>query len=291
MSLFKGGCSGQSAGRTSSAWSFCVGFLVLLSLAGCGSGKETAGEGTGATLTKEYLYHRGHILYAQEQYDTAAVLLKSAYALDSMFVDPVRDLAMVYYEMGRREPPKSVSSDRNFRVAHRYFGRLEELGNHDAETYDRLCEISLSLDDDRSFLRYARKNAELYPYERQYYNLGLAQYGVGDYQNVIKTQKEAIEKFKTSQYIGGYYRLLGLAYVKVDRDQTAERTFNAGLKAVDAKLAELRRTSSAESDEYRRLADDRVNILLQLKRIFLIYKKQQDLERVDRQLKEAGYEK
>ena len=188
---------------------------------------------------------------------------------------------------GRPKPPEVRGRTSTSGSSLRYYRLVEEGGNRDATVLDRLCEVSLLVGDDRAFARYAKRNADLYPFERQLYNLGLAYYGVEDYQSVVKTQKEAIEKFRTSAYLGGYYRLVGLAYVKQGRDQTAERTFVAGVKAVDARLTELGRAQRPAAEDIARLSEDRVGMLLQLKRLFQIYKKQGELDQVERQLKDA----
>ena len=143
---------------------------------------------------------------------------------------------------------------------------------------------SLSLGDDKTFLTYARKSAERYPHDRQYHNLGLAYFNVGDYQSVIKTEKEAIQKFKTSSYAGSFYRQLGRAYMKIDRDQTAERTFEEGLKIIDQRLQDRR-----SEEERRRMTDDRIAILLSLKRLHQTYHHDDKLKQVERQLIDAGY--
>ena len=263
--------------------------LALSLLQGCGpSGSTRAPE---RSLSKEQLYHEGNVLYLQGQLDTAAVLLDRAYTMDSSYTDAALALASLHFDQGKAEPAGSRKWTEHLRKSLRYYRRVEEMGSRDAELLDRLCEVSVLIDDDRTFLRYAKRNAELYPYERQMYNLGLAYFGVADYPAVVRIQKDAIEKYRTSPYLGGFYRLLGLAYVKQDRDQTAERTFVAGLKAVDARLAELKREDRRGTDDIARLSEDRVGILLQMKRLFQIYKKQAELEQVERQLRDAGHTK
>jgi tetratricopeptide (TPR) repeat protein len=130
-----------------------------------------------------------------------------------------------------------------------------------------------------------------YPFERQYYNVGLAYFAAGDYANVVKSQKEALEKFNNSSYVGGYYRQLGRAYQKLGRDQTAEKTFVTGVQAVDARLAELAKSGpvSTIEEEKKRLLDDKVGMLLALRKLHQTYKAQEKLKQVERQLKEAGY--
>jgi tetratricopeptide (TPR) repeat protein len=243
------------------------------------------------SLSKEELFREGNLLYLQQQFDTAAVLLKRSYSMDSSYTEPALALASLNYDRGRQETAGSRKATEFLRQSLWYYRRVEEAGNLDAMVLDRLCEVSVLVRDDRAFARYAKKNAELYPYDRQTYNLGLAYYGVEDYQTVVKTQKDAIERFKTSPYLGGFYRLVGLAYVKQGRDQTAEKTFLSGIKAVEARLGELKRSEKPPADAIARLGDDRVGMLQQLKKLFQIYKKQEELEQVERQLKDAGQTK
>ena len=270
--------------------------VVVLSavlLASCGSSPEVV-KPAAVPATKEALYEEGHQLYRRQQYDSAAVLLRRAVSMDSLFLPPVQDLASLYYDLGMRDPADgSPGRLEKLHEAKRYFASLEARGNHDAEIYERLCEISVALEDDRSFLKYAKKNAEKYPFDRQYYNLGLASFGAGDYAGTVRTQKEAAEKFKQSPYVGGYYRQTGRAYMKMDRDQTAERTLTAGVQVVDARIAEMKKGGGdyKATDAYRRLADDKIGMLLLLKRLHQTYKAADKLEQVELQLKEAGYSK
>jgi len=258
---------------------------VLFALSSCGPSKEAAT----TVETKEALYAAGHRLYQAQDFDTAAAVLKRSVELDSSFLPPLTDLAGLYFDAGMRIPgEKSPERMKDFRQSRLYFGRMEALGAEDAETYDRLCELSLALGDSRGFLLYSRKNAARFPYDRQYYNLGVALFGAGDYNEAITTLKNALAKFPQSSYAGGFYRQLGLAYMKIDRDQTAERTFTAGVTAVDASLAQLKKGKS--SPDYRRLMDDKIGMLLSLKRLHQIYREADKLEEVEKELKEAGYE-
>jgi tetratricopeptide (TPR) repeat protein len=261
---------------------------AVLLVDGCGTGGGESVKPSKGPASKEQLYREGNLLYLQSQFDTAAAVLKRAYAMDSSYLDPALALASLYFDLGKAEAVGSKKANEHFRQSLRYYRLVEEGGNRDATVLDRLCEVSLLVGDDRAFARYAKRNADLYPFERQLYNLGLAYYGVEDYQSVVKTQKEAIEKFRTSAYLGGNYRLVGLAYVKQGRDQTAERTFVAGVKAVDTRLAELGRAQRPAAEDIARLSEDRVGMLLQLKRLFQIYKKQGELDQVERQLKDAA---
>jgi len=59
-------------------------------------------------------------------------------------------------------------------------------------------------------------------------------------------------------------------------------------KRVDASLAQLKKGKS--SPDYRRLMDDKIGMLLSLKRLHQIYREADKLEEVEKELKEAGYE-
>jgi tetratricopeptide (TPR) repeat protein len=279
-----------------------VGIVCLMALGslaafhGCGPTTEIMKppESPESAMTKESIYAAGHQAYLQQQFDSAAVLLKRASSMDSTFLAPVKDLAQLYYEQGMRpgagkDPSKSTA----LRAARSFYARMEALGVKEADVYERLCELSVTLDDDRSFLKHAKKYADLYPYDRQMYNLGIAYFNAGEFQQVIKSQKDARDKFKDSPYLGGFYRQMGRAYRKIDRDQTAERTFNDGIRAVDARIAELKKVDPQykAGDTYRRLADDKVSMLTELKHLHQIYKADDKLEQVERQIKEMEHGK
>ena len=268
----------------------CCIFAPAAIVMSCGPSGETPRPGPAET--KEALYQRGHALYRTMEFPEAEENLRRAVALDSSYVDALVDLASLTYDQAIREEgetnPRRLEK---FRVSRGFFARAEALGYRDAPAYERLCELSVALEDERGFLKYARKSAELYPYDRQYYNLGLAYYGVGDWQGVVRSQKDAAEKFKQSPYLGAYYRQAGRAYMKLDRDQTAERTLVTGIAAVDARLAAIRKpgVEYKAREDYRRLSDDKIGMLLLLKRLHTTYKAADKLEHVERQLKEAGY--
>ena len=271
-----------------------AGLTVSLSVAlwSCGPSGET-GRPTGLA-TKESLFRAGHELYLMQEFDSALVLLKRSAACDSSYVSPLADLAALYHDLGTQQHgEKNPKRLEYFRASRSYFARMEALGMREADIYERLCELSVVLDDDRTFLKYARKNAELYPYDRQYYNLGVASFGAGEYQNVIRTQKEALQKFKQSPYLGGFYRYMGHAYMKVDRDQTAERVLTTGVQAVGARIGELKKGGGnyTMTEEFRRLNDDKIGMLLLLKRLHQVYKAGDKLEQVECQLREAGHTK
>lgn len=265
--------------------SLCM-FAGLLVISACSSVPEMAKSPAGAT--REGLFAEGHRLYLTQQPDSAAPILARVLALDSGYVPALKDLASLTYEraMKSRTEKDEPNSDA-LRESFGYFRRLESLGSQESEVYERLGELSVALKDNRSFLLYAKKNAEKYPYDRQIYNLGLAYFESGDYASVVRTQKQAMEKFKNSNYLGGFYRQMGRAYMKMDRDQTAERTLAAGVQAVDGRLSDLRATR-ADAEAIRRLTDDRVSMLLLLKKLHITYNALDKLQAVERQLQEAG---
>jgi tetratricopeptide (TPR) repeat protein len=260
---------------------------VLLALAGCSSTEPT--RETATPMTAKDLFVQGHQLYLARSFDSARTALQRAAALDTLFVDPVADLAGLHFDLAMANPAeKSPERMEHVREARRWFAKLEVLGNADDITYQRLCELSVMLGDDRGFARYARRDAERYPYERQYYNLGLAQFGVGDYQAVVKSQKEAIEKFPRSAYLGGFYRQIGRAYMKIGRDQTAERTMETGIRAINDRIAALLKDKSGEKADIPRLREDRIAVLQLLKRLYQTYHEDEKLKNVERLLDEAG---
>jgi tetratricopeptide (TPR) repeat protein len=272
----------------------CAGVLCAGLLAGCGPSAETP-RPVPATppATVDAVYRTGHRYYLEQQADSAVVWLRRAEAMDSTFVDPVQDLAQLYYEQGMRAGEKSRERQDSFRSARRAFARLETLGRHESEIYERLCELSTAMNDDQAFLRYAKKYAELYPYDRQHYNLTRAYFDTGDFQSVIKTAKEGIDRYRDSPYLTSYYRILGRAYMKIGRDQTAEKILSGGLDVANARLSDLKKSgpASTSGDGYRRAHEDKVNMLLMLKQLHTTYRATEKLQHVDRMLKEEGYDK
>jgi tetratricopeptide (TPR) repeat protein len=227
-------------------------------------------------------------------YDSAEVYFTKSYMLDTSYLLPLNELAEMHYALGIQQPgEKNPKRLEHFKKAYAYFVKVEAHGSSDSELLERLGELSSALDDKKALVKYAKENARAYPYERQYFNLGFAYFQVGDYQNVIKTQKEAIEKFKGSTYVGSFYRQLGRAYMKIDRDQTAERTFDLGLKAADAVVADRKKENAnfAATEDYRRLVDDKIGMLVSLRSLHQTYRANDKLQKVERQLKELGYEK
>jgi tetratricopeptide (TPR) repeat protein len=258
----------------------------LLLLPSCSSAPEPARSPGGAT--REGLFAEAHRLYLTQQPDSAAPILARVLALDSGYVPALKDLASLTYERAMKSRTESDAHNSDaLRESFEYFRRLEGLGIQESEIYERLGELSVALKENRSFLLYAKRNAEKYPYDRQMYNLGLAYFESADYGSVIRTQKQASEKFRNSNYLGGFYRQMGRAYMKMDRDQTAERTLAAGVLAVDGRLSDLR-AARGDPEGIRRLTDDKIGMLLLLKKLHITYNAPDKLRAVERQLQEAG---
>ncbi len=271
-----------------------TGAMLLLAAAGCGpSGETPKGAPPPSPTTKEGMFTLGRQFWFEHNTDSAVALLSRAATLDSLYNEPVRELAQVHYELGLRAAEQSRDRLNQFRASRAQFARLASRGVKEADVYDRLCELSIALSDTRSFVSWAKVSADAYPYDRQHYNLCRAYFDAGDYQSVIRAAKSDIETFKVSPYVSSFYRILGRAYMKVDRDQTAERILSAGLKATESKLAQLRKSGgdAGMTDAYRRLRDDKINMLLLLKQLHTTYKADDKLRQVDRQLKEEGYDR
>jgi tetratricopeptide (TPR) repeat protein len=263
-------------------------FAAVIWVGGCSAPRDTVTPVPKETA--ESLYRAGHLLYAVQDYDSAVVLLERSLEEDSTFVPAISDLASLYYDRGVEESGeggslRQVYLERSFG----YFANIESLGKREGEVYDRLCEIAVHLGDTDAFVRYAEKYAAAYPYDRQYYNLGRAYFDASDYRKAITLQKDAVEMFPGSNYVGGFYRLLGQAYMKVDRYQTAQRVFAAGVGAVDARLSDLRDAEGYRRDsaEEVKLEDDQTSMLRSLRYLYRLYKEEQKLQEVERRLKEV----
>jgi len=269
--------------------------LIGLGWFACGPAPETTKLPTPTVVsTKEGLCELGRKFHREQMYDSAEVYFNRSYALDSSYLVPLNELGQMHYALGIQQPgEKNPRRFEHFKKSYACFAKLESQGSNDSELLERLGELSSAFDDKKALVKYAKKNAEVYPYDRQYFNLGYAYFQVDDYQNVIKTQKEAIGKFKGSTYVGSFYRQLGRAYMKIDRDQTAERTFDSGLKAVDVVVAERKKEGGnfAATEDCRRLADDKIGMLVSLKSLHQTYRANDKLQKVEQQLKELGYEK
>ena len=173
------------------------------------------------------------------------------------------------------------------REAYGSYRDLEGRGLTDLVVYDRLCELAQIVGDTAGYVRYASRAAERFPYDRQWFNPGAAQLSAGRYQEVLQTQKEAIERFPDSPYRSGFYRLLGEAYVRVDRYQTAQRVLAKGVEEAEKAVA----AGSAQREDpatLRRIEQDRIAMLLSLQRLNTIYDEDKKLREVERRLKHAG---
>ncbi|MBI5474781.1 MAG: hypothetical protein HY961_20770 [Ignavibacteriae bacterium] len=262
---------------------------LLIFAAGCG-GTATETTKTDATpLTKEALFRRGHQFYLQQQHDSAQSVLKSVLTMDANYREAIADLAALHYDLAMRSEAGKPKAEQ-LKESREYYVKLESLGSTDSDTYERLCEIANALSDSKTFLRYAKKNVDHYPFDRQYYNLSVACFEANDYQGAIKAMKEAVEKFRNSSYIGSFYRQLGRAYTKVDRDQTAEKTFYTGLAAADRMIADLKKRGGdyKSSPDYARLKDDKIGMLASLKNLHTTYQAMDKLADVEKKLKELG---
>jgi tetratricopeptide (TPR) repeat protein len=265
--------------------------IVFSLFIGCGPSTEATKTETTTTevITKEILVNRAQKFYLQQNLDSARANVTQALAMDASYKEALEVAAPLHYDLAMRAGTKKNKNE-YLRLARDYYAKAESFGVRDSETYERMCEIANLLNDDKTFLKYAKKNADAYPYERQYYNLGVAYANVEDWSNMINAMKKAVEKFPGSHYIGSFYRQLGRAYTKIGRDQTAEKTFYAGLNAIDAKLAELRKANVEykSSAEYARLKDDKHGILITLKNLHTTYRAMDKLAEVERKLKELG---
>jgi tetratricopeptide (TPR) repeat protein len=257
--------------------------VVAMVLAGCGASRETAESPSPVSGTALGL--EGRRLLTMGKTDSAVAVLSEALALDSSNRSVREDLALARYQ-------KSLQGDSLRRVslmrdAYLAYAELEERGATDMPVYDRLCELAQSIGDTAGFLLYARRAVERYPYDRQMLNLGTAQLAAERYRQVIESQKEALERFPGSSYRSGYYRLLGQAYVRVDRYQTAQRVLAEGVEEAENALAGLR-ADGPDPATLRRIEQDRIAMLLSLQRLYTIYQEQEKLMEVERRLKSAG---
>lgn len=269
----------------------CIALLTMAALHGCGPAAESTKTETTPpiSLAKEAMFERGRQLYFQQSLDSAQTMLNQAIAIDANYREPIEILAPLHYDLAMRSDGQKKKAEQ-LRKSRDYYVKLESFGSKDSELYERICEIANMMNDDKTFVKYAKKNADAYPFDRQYYNLSVAYANVEDWNTLIATMKKAVDKFKDSPYIGSFYRQLGRAYTKVDRDQTAEKVFYSGLSSIDGKIAELRKGSDEyrSSPEFARLNDDKIGILISLKNLHTTYKAMDKLAQVERKLKELG---
>jgi tetratricopeptide (TPR) repeat protein len=260
--------------------------LCLLLAVGCSPSEKTAtSDGSSATVpeTMESLYARGHALYADGRHDSAAYYLERARAIDRGFLPPLEDLGEIYYLAGMNSDVTTPERERNMKAAVACYATMDSLGQADEADYERLAELSHGLGDKKLFLVYAEKQVKLFPGDRELYNLGLGYFGVGNFQKVIETQKGAIEKYPHSPYIAGFYRLLGDGYLSVDRQQSAERTYEEGLRVTDEGVRGMKEADPAftGSAVYRQLADNYLSMVSSLKKIYRLHGKQEKLKQLE----------
>jgi tetratricopeptide (TPR) repeat protein len=259
-------------------------FVLLFSvIAGCGSPEKTT-TSTGsvpAVESGESLYSMGHSWFVNGNYDSAIVYLERSRSIDRTFSPALRDLAEIYYAGGIT----GVQSERerNMRAALECYATLDSLHQADDAMYDRMTELAHGLGEKDRFLKYAEKQVKRFPGDRQLYNLGLAYLGVGEFQKVIETQKGAIEKYPHSPFIAGFYRLLGDGYLGVDRQQSAERTYEQGVTVAVDRALEMKEADPrvAETPEYRQLADNHKAMVASLKKIYRLHGKQEKLKELE----------
>jgi tetratricopeptide (TPR) repeat protein len=144
--------------------------------------------------------------------------------------------------------------------------------------------------DGEAFLRYARAGARRYPSDRRAYNLALALTEASKYQEATDVLKAAIRAYPASGFQGGFHRVLGNAYLRMDRDQSAERTFTEGVKIVDRMLEAITRSDPAAiaGGDAARMREDRMSMLRSLKKLHLTYGRKKELAEVERRLAAEG---
>jgi len=260
--------------------SHAVLYSMTLVVMGCGTATKTTTPDA-APETRESLYARGHAWYAEGRHDSATVYLERSRSVDPTYLPPLNDLAEIYYVAGAAG--QESERRKNMRAALGCYAAIDSLGHADEATYDRLTELSHSLGDTDLFLFYSEKQVRHYPGDRQLYNLGLAYFGSGNSQKVIETQKGAIGKYPHSPYLAGFYRLLGDGYFNIDRQQTAERTYEEGLHAVDESVRRMKEANPGftETAEYIQLAGNYRAMLASLKKIYRLHGKQDKLSELE----------
>jgi tetratricopeptide (TPR) repeat protein len=241
-------------------------------------------------IDRDSLFQKGHRFYVERDYDSAAVYYRKSLEFDSTYQPPLAGLAQLHYERAMQiEDRASPIRTTELRNSLRYCLVLETHHQHGVDLYDRLTELSYALGEKDLFLNFVKKRIAEAPDDRQYFNLGLAYGQVGDYPNVITSQKEAIEKYRFSLYIGGFYRQLGNAYMELDRQQTAERTFSTGVQVVNTRLSDIEKTEGVYLEaDINRLKDDKVAMLRALRKIYRIHDQKEKLREVEHQLEAHG---
>lgn len=256
---------------------------LLLGLAGC-SGTRTAVEPTVRSSALPPALE-GKRLLAEGHVDSAVVVLTEALREDSTDNGVREDLAFARYQ----RVLQSDTAGRGALVVDAYaaYADLEARGNTEMLVYDRLCELAQSIGDTAGFLQAASRAVERYPYDRQFFNLGSAQLAAQRYREVFASQKEAIDRFRDSPYLSGFYRLLGQAYIRVDRYQTAQKVLADGVQEADRIHAAVE-ASGGEAVSLQRIDRDRMAMLQSLERLYTIYDDHEKLKEVQDRLKRAG---
>jgi tetratricopeptide (TPR) repeat protein len=210
--------------------------------------------------------------------------------MDSSYRPPLQDLALLKYDRALRAPEGSAARTSEARSALACYAALERLGQQDEDTYERLTEMARLAGDSEAFLRYARAGARSHPSDRRAYNLALALIEAAKYQEAVEVLKAAIRSYPASTFQGGLHRLLGNAYVRVDRDQSAERAFTEGVSVVDRLLGELERSNpeAAAGAEGTRMREDRTSMLRSLKKLHQTYGRKKEREQVEQRLRAEG---
>ena len=275
------------------AWKSFGGLLITTLLCSCSSSvstNESVRPSTPTTVDRDSLFRKGRGFYVERNYDSAAVYYRKSFALDSTYQAPLSSLAQLHYERAMQiEDRSDPARTREFENSLRYSMALESRGHHDIDLYDRLTELTYELGKKDLFLSFVKKRMAESTDDRQYFNLGLAYGQVGDNTNVIKCQKEAIERYRFSPFIGGFYRQLGNAYMDVERQQSAERTFSSGVGVVNERLSEIAKNGAVVlQSEVDRLKEDRLSMLRSLRKIYRIHGQTEKLRDVERQLEGQG---
>jgi tetratricopeptide (TPR) repeat protein len=239
---------------------------------------------------REDVYREGHRLLQAGEFDSAAVVLEQARAMDSLYRPPLQDLALLKYDRALRSPEGSTARTTAARSALAYYAALERLGQQDEETYERLTEMARLAGDGEAFLRYAQAGARRHPSDRRVYNLALALTEASKYKEATDVLNTGIRSYPVSGFQGGFHRLLGNAYLRMDRDQSAERTFTEGVKIVDRMLEEMERSDpeALAGGDGSRMREDRTSMLRSLKKLHQTYGRKKELGEVEQRLRAEG---
>lgn len=266
-----------------------VALACALALGGCASREEATKSPAAPVpppLTREDLLRDGRRLVQEGEFDSALVTLERAHRMDTAWQAPLQDLALLRYDRALRAPEGSAVRRTEARRALAEYAALERLGRTDEDTYEHLLETARLAGDEEAFLRYARTAARRHPSDRRVYNLALALGEAGRHQEAVASLREAIAAYPGSGFQAGYHRLLGEAYQRLDRDQSAERAFTDGVKIADRMLADV--ASTAVGADGGRVRDDRTGMLRALKKLHQTYGRKKELQEVERRLRAEG---